>query len=374
MRLGKPKFLGDKNFNHTSVAKIGIILVNLGSPNAPTTSALRPYLRQFLSDPRIIELPRYLWWFMLNCIIVPFRSPKSAKAYSSVWTDNGSPLLSISTLQQSSIAEKLADEPVVVELGMSYGKPTIKHSLRNLHDKNCRHIVVLPMYPQYAASTVGSVFDAVTAELASWRWVPQLRFISGYCHHQDYLQLLANSIRESQAIHGKPELTIFSFHGIQLAALENGDPYHCQCHRTARETAEILGLNPEDYLITFQSRFGNTPWLQPYTIEVMKQLPRKNIKNIQVICPAFSADCLETLEEIAGENKEAFKEAGGETFTYVPALNYREDHIEFLVNLLRNELGDWLDLVKQESKDTKLKQRDSNFQRVEPLARNGLKN
>lgn len=341
MKLGRPAYLGTTEAVHGQAQPVGVLLANLGSPAAPTAAALRPYLRQFLSDPRVIEWPRLLWWFILNGIIVPLRAPKSAAAYRAVWDAGGSPLLALTRRQASAITQQL-DPRVRVVLGMSYGSPSIGSALRELHAANCRRIAVLPLYPQYAASTVGAVFDAVARELASWRWVPELRFVSGYCQQPAYTKVLADSIRSHQAAHGTPDLTLFSFHGIQLAALEAGDPYHCHCHRTARETATVLGWEDRQWQVAFQSRFGSEPWLQPATIEEMHRLPGRGIKRLQVVCPAFAADCLETLGEICGENKEAFLAAGGTEFSYIPALNDTPAHVAFLANLVRSQVADWL--------------------------------
>lgn len=340
MKLGRPHYRGSTPSVHGAQQPIGVLLANLGSPASPTAAGLRPYLRQFLSDPRVIEYPRWLWWLILNCVIVPLRSPKSAAAYREVWTEAGSPLLAISKRQAAAIAAALGDNTKVA-LGMSYGTPSIATALQELHAANCHRIVVVPMYPQYAASTVGAVFDAVAAELARWRWVPELRFVAGYCARPAYVKVLADSIRAHEAEHGEPQLTVFSFHGTQLASLEAGDPYHCHCHLAARLTAAQLGWAAERWLVTFQSRFGRDPWLQPATIEEMARLPVRGIKKIHVICPAFAADCLETLEEICAENQAAFRAAGGTEFSYIPALNDQPAHIKFFTDLINEQTADW---------------------------------
>ena len=367
MKLGRPRYVGDSIAVHGTKMQIGVLLANLGSPAAPTASGLRPYLRQFLFDPRVIELPRWLWWLILNGIIVPFRSPKSARAYQEVWTEQGSPLIAISQRQFAAVTKQLVDLPVQVALGMSYGEPSIVQALKQLHDANCRHLLVLPLYPQYAASTVGAVFDAVARELSSWRWVPNLRFVAGYCQRPDYIATLAASIQEFEQEHGQPDLTLFSFHGTQLAALKAGDPYHCHCHLTARSTADLLGWQPKQWEVTFQSRFGKDPWLQPYTIEQMAKLPQRGIKNLHVICPAFAADCLETLEEIAGENRDAFMAAGGERFSYIPALNDMSAHIAMLAGLIRENVSDWCELVTHANDPAQIDRREREVKRVKPL-------
>ena len=345
MTIGRPCYKGSKDRPHDKEHRIGILVANLGSPNAPTAAKLRLYLRQFLSDTRVIEEPRWLWFFILNLIVVPFRSPKSAKAYQEIWTEEGSPLIAISNRQVAKLEIKCADMPVDIELGMSYGNPSIPSALEKLREKGMTHLLVMPMYPQYAASTVGSVFDTVTRELMSWRWVPHLRFLSGYFDSKGYVGLLAEKIKKHQQEHGRPKMTLFSFHGTQLASLVDGDPYHCQCHRTARETSAQAGIEDGKWAVSFQSRFGKDPWLEPYTIEMMRRLPQQGADDIQVICPAFSVDCLETLEEIAGENKEAFLAAGGKKFSYIPALNDDDSHIDFLAQLARKNVEDWVRTV-----------------------------
>ena len=315
-----------------------------------------------------------LWWFILNGIIVPFRSPKSASAYRQIWTQDGSPLVAISRRQTKALAAHFSQAPMQFALGMSYGEPSIAGALRELHDANCRHLLVLPLYPQYAASTVGAVFDAVAHELRSWRWVPQLRMIAGYCQRPDYVSTLAASIREFEQEHGQPNLTVFSFHGTQLSALQSGDPYHCHCHLTARTTAAKLGWEQKNWAVTFQSRFGRDPWLQPYTIEQMSKLPAQGVKHLHVVCPAFAADCLETLEEIAGENREAFLHSGGEKFAYIPALNDTPSHIEMLAKLINDHTSDWHTALEAANLPEQLATRELNVERVKPLTEGAAEN
>ena len=367
MKLGRPYYRGRRGYQHGSPRRVGVLLANLGTPARPDASALRPYLRQFLSDPRVIEFPRWLWWCILNGAILPFRAPRSAAAYREVWTEEGSPLLVNSQRQLAALRAAFDDEQLVFELGMSYGEPSIASALRRLHDANCSRLLVLPLYPQYAASTVGSVFDAVAKELSSWRLVPHLRMIAGYGERPAYIETLAASIRAHREEHGKPQLTLFSFHGTQLAALQAGDPYHCQCHRCARETAAALGLDKKEWLVVFQSRFGRDPWLQPYAIEMMEQLPQQGVTDIQIVSPAFSSDCLETLEEIAGEFKEEFAKHGGEKFSYIPALNDAPAHIDFLAGVIRSEINDWLQPVAADNQEEQRKQRQDRYAAVEPL-------
>lgn len=315
-------------------AKVGVLLVNLGTPDAPTTSALRRYLREFLSDPRVIEIPRLVWLGILHGIILRVRPKKSAKLYEAVWTSEGSPLLVISKQQQLAIQEQLGDG-FSVKLGMRYGNPSIASALRELQKEAVRKIIVLPLYPQYAAPTTGSSFDAVAKELSGWRWVPELHFINNYCDEPLYVAALANSVREHIEKNGKPQKIIFSYHGTPKRNLDLGDPYYCFCIKTTRLVAEQLGLDKNDYIASFQSRFGYAEWLKPYTDETLKNLPAEGVKDVAIISPAFSADCLETLEELAVENRHTFMVAGGEKYAYIPALNDRADHIHALVHLIR---------------------------------------
>lgn len=317
-------------------AKIGVLLVNLGTPDAPTTSALRRYLAEFLADPRVIEVPRVIWMFILHGIILRVRPKKSAALYKSVWTSEGSPLLAISKQQQLAIQQQLGDD-YSVKLGMRYGNPSIASALRELQQEAVRKIIVLPLYPQYAGPTTGSSFDAVAMELKTWRWVPELHFINNYCDEPLYIEALANSVREHIEKNGVPQKIIFSYHGMPKRYLTAGDPYFCLCQKTTRLVQEKLGLDKNLCLTSFQSRFGREEWLKPYTDETLENLPKDGIKNIAILSPAFSADCLETLEELAVENRHAFIAAGGEKYAYIPALNERADHIHALVELLKSK-------------------------------------
>ncbi|WP_020210009.1 ferrochelatase [Gilvimarinus chinensis] len=314
---------------------VGVLLTNLGTPDAPDAPALRRYLGEFLSDPRIVEIPRILWKIILHGIVLRTRPKKSAKLYQSVWTDEGSPLLVISQKQRDKIAARIGTKAHVV-LGMRYGNPSIASALQQLQAAGVKKIIVLPLYPQYAASTVGSTFDALSRELQQWRWVPELHFISGYCESESYTDALANSLKEHANTHGAPQKWVFSYHGTPKFCLEKGDPYYCYCMKTTRIAAAKAGLNPDDCITTFQSRFGKAEWLKPYTDKTLESLPAKGVKHIAIVSPAFSADCLETLEELEEENREVFTDAGGEIYHYIPALNDREDHIDALVDTLEN--------------------------------------
>ena len=336
---------------HESVgdAKIGILLSNLGTPDAPTKAAVKPYLRQFLSDTRVIEPPppRWIWQIILNAVILNLRPKKSAKAYKTVWDTHGegSPLLSIAKKQKNAIAselEKNAPGKFIVSLGMSYGNPSMGSALNELESQGCKNIIVLPLYPQYAGASTGSVFDAVAREFMTWRNVPDLRFISSYNKEDLYIEALANSVKEYQAVHGKPDLLLMSYHGIPKRYFDKGDNYPCQCCKTTFLLASKLDLKPNEYTMTFQSRLGAGEWMKEYTDKTLKSLPGKGIKNVQVICPGFSADCLETIEEISEENHDYFMESGGEKFGYIPALNDRKDHINFLTKLLLKNAEGWM--------------------------------
>ena len=336
---------------HESVgdAKIGILLSNLGTPDAPTKAAVKPYLRQFLSDTRVIEPPppRWIWQIILNAVILNLRPKKSAKAYKTVWDTHGegSPLLSIAKKQKNAIAselEKNAPGKFIVSLGMSYGNPSMGSALNELESQGCKNVIVLPLYPQYAGASTGSVFDAVAREFMTWRNVPELRFISSYNKEDLYIEALANSVKEYQAAHGKPDLLIMSYHGIPKRYFDKGDNYPCQCCKTTFLLASKLNLKPNEYTMTFQSRLGAGEWMKEYTDKTLKALPAKGVKNVQVICPGFSVDCLETIEEISEENHDYFMESGGEKFGYIPALNDRKDHIEFLTQLLLKNAVGWM--------------------------------
>lgn len=338
------RFVSSNNYSHGQGERLGVLLVNLGTPAAPTASALRVYLRQFLSDPRVIETPRLVWWFILNLFILPRRSPRSAALYKKIWSSAGSPLLKFSRAQQRKLQRQFHSQPIPisVELAMSYGSPSIPRALNQLREKGMTHLLVLPLYPQYASSTTGSVFEALTQVLNKWRWIPHLRTIHSYHDEPLFIQELVRSIKLFQSKHGKPQLLIFSFHGIPLESLLNGDPYHCQCHKTARLVAEGLRLQRDEYRVCFQSRFGRQEWLQPYTDKTLESLPAAGIKDIQVVCPGFSSDCLETLEEIKQENRQLFIQAGGKKFSYIPCLNDSIGHISFLTHLIKRNLSDWL--------------------------------
>ena len=339
-----PRYVGNPDYRHGTTESLGVLAANLGTPDAPTTAAVRRYLAEFLWDPRIIELPRPLWWLILHGVILRIRPRRSAEAYSQVWTDEGSPLLVWSQKQAAGLQKELSAAlpgPVHVALGMRYGQPSIESALDSLRAANVRRLLVLPLYPQYSATTTASTFDAVAAALSRWRWLPDLRMISDYHAEPGYIDALAASIREHWGAHGRSQHLVMSFHGLPHRYLEAGDPYHCYCHHTARLVAGTLGLGDDDWSVSFQSRVGREEWLRPYTDEHLKSLAANGLRQVDVVCPGFSADCLETLEEIAVENAGYFTGAGGERLSYIPALNARADHVSFLTQLVLKNLRGW---------------------------------
>lgn len=352
------KYKNSDNFQHTQADKVGVLVSNLGTPEAPTAKALRPYLKQFLSDPRVVEVPRLLWWCILNGIILRTRPKRSAEAYASVWTDKGSPLSIITQQQAEKLQQQLTSLHPAIEVSwaMRYGQPSIAKGIQELLDKGARKILVLPLYPQYSAATVASTFDAVAEDFTKRRWIPELRFIANYHDFSPYIDAVCESIAQHWKTHGKTQKLLFSYHGVPLRYLHNGDPYHCQCLKTTRLIAEKLGLNDDEYMTTFQSRFGREEWLKPYTDETMKSLPAQGVKSVQVICPGFSADCLETIEEIGQENRDYFMAAGGERYEYIPALNEGDLHIAALTQLIERNLQGWLEQIVTD--ETSLQQRE----------------
>ncbi len=338
------KYKGTAQFSHSQSRKIGVLITNLGTPDKPTTAALRPYLKEFLSDPRVVEVPRLLWWLILNMVILRIRPRRSAKAYQTVWTEEGSPLLSITRDQASALRKKCQEtygDDVVVEFAMRYGKPSIRHTLDNMLTRGVDKLVVLPLYPQYCASTTGSTFDAIANDFTRRRWLPELRFVNHYHDYPAFIRAAANKIRAHWDSHGRADKLLFSYHGIPKRYLLNGDPYHCECHKTSRLLAEELGLKPDEYMTTFQSRFGREEWLKPYTDETLKSMPAQGISSVQVCCPGFSADCLETIEEIGEENRDYFIEAGGKRYEYIDALNSDPEHIDMMFELVQQNLHGW---------------------------------
>ena len=327
------KFKGEQNFQHENEQKKGVLIAYLGTPDSPDVLSVRRYLKEFLSDPRIIEVPKIIWWFVLNIFILNFRSFNSARLYKSIWTDGGSPLL-VNCIKIKDKVQKSLPSNYQVALGMRYGNPSIKSALNELKEANCRDIEVITLFPHYSATTVGSIFDAVSTEIKSWRWVPSVKFLNSYHDNPLLIEILSKRIKKSFESQGKPDKLVFSYHSIPKKYFDSGDPYHCLCQKTSRLIAEKLSLDEKDYITAFQSRFGPSEWLKPYTSETMKSLPKEGIKSVQVVSPGFGVDNLETLQEIDIENKEYFEDAGGENFHYIPCLNDDDDHVEFLISLI----------------------------------------
>ena len=323
---------------------LGVLLTNVGTPDAPTAGAVRRYLREFLSDRRVVDLPRALWLPILHLFVLTFRPPRVARLYRAIWTENGSPLLDIMKRQATALERVLqerVDTDVRVRIGMSYGNPSMRAGLEALRDAKCRRVVVLPLFPQHSASTTGSTFDAVAGVFKSWPKLPELQFVRDYHHHVGYIEALAASVRELWQRDGEPERLLVSFHGIPQRYARAGDPYPEQCVHTASMLREALGLGEERCVVSFQSRFGPEPWLQPYTDQTLREWARSGVRQVDVLCPGFAADCLETLEEIQVQNRRFFLDAGGERFRYIPALNTRDDHIAALADVVSRKLRAW---------------------------------
>lgn len=328
---------------HAEAPRAGILAVNLGTPDAPEPKALRRYLKEFLWDPRVVELPRFLWWLVLHAYILPFRSPRSAAAYRKIWEERGSPLMFHTRDLAGAVQRELGlDLPRVrVYMAMRYGSPTIGRALELAAADNVQRLLVLPLYPQYSATTTASVFDALADALSGRRWLPELRFITHYHDEPDWVDAVAARIRKFQAEHGRPDRLLFSFHGIPKEFLLRGDPYYCQCSASARRIAAALDLTDDAWQLSFQSRLGRAEWLKPYTDHILLELARAGIGRVQVVCPGFAVDCLETLEEIAIQNREAYLAAGGKRLDYIPALNAGEDHARVLAGLCRRHGQGW---------------------------------
>ncbi len=332
-------------YTHGSQSKVGILLANLGTPEAPTAKALRPYLQQFLMDRRVVEIPRFIWCWILHCIILVIRPKKSAEKYASVWTAEGSPLMVFAQQQKSLLQQTLAKHiasPFAVELGMTYGNPSMKSAIESLKAQGCDRILVFPLYPQYAASSTAAALDAVWRVLLKMRNVPAIRTIKHYHDDPLYIQALASHIKAYWQQHGQPEKLVMSFHGVPKFHLLKGDHYHCECHKTGRLLAEALGLSKEQYQVAFQSRFGRQEWLQPYLANTLDVLGKQQLKRIDVVCPGFSSDCLETLEEIAMEGKHLFQSLGGGEYHYIPALNSEAVWIEAMAGIALAQLHGWV--------------------------------
>ena len=314
--------------------KIGIILANLGSPTAPTTKAVRRFLKDFLGDPRVVNLPRPLWWLILNFFVLPFRPSRSAKAYRKVWHEKGSPLTYLTRQLSEKVAEQLKPKGITVNYAMRYGEPSIATQLKAFKKDGITDVMVLPLYPQYSSTTTASIYDDLTKELKQWRHLPSFQFISDYHQDSHYIAAVAASIEQAWREQAKNELLVMSFHGLPEQLTVWGDPYFHQCHKTAALIAEKLGLTEKQWMIVFQSRFGKAQWLKPYCVDTLQVLPTQGIKAIDIVCPGFAVDCLETLEEIAMENKSIFMEAGGSEYRYIACLNDSQAHVDALIHLL----------------------------------------
>ncbi len=336
-------FQNEPPYRHGQPPRTAVLLVNLGTPDEPTAPALRRYLAEFLSDPRVVEIPRLVWMPILYGIILLTRPARSAAKYATVWTPEGSPLAVWTRRQSEAVADTLArrGHQVLVRHAMRYGNPSIPSVMDSLRAEGATRVLVLPLYPQYAAATTASVADKVLQWATQSRRMPELRFVNEYADEPGYIAALAERVQAHWAEHGRAEKLVLSFHGVPHRSLTLGDPYHCQCHKTARLLAQALGLAKDSLLVTFQSRFGKAKWLEPYTEPTLKALAAQGLKSVDVMCPGFVADCLETLEEISQEAHEAFIEAGGQDFRYIDCLNAQPSWIEALSHLAERHLQGW---------------------------------
>lgn len=328
--------------NPSDISKKAVLLVNLGTPDEPTAPAIRRYLKEFLSDPRVIETPKVIWWFILNLIILRFRPAKLVEPYSGIWKDGESPIRRITHQQVNKLQQRLNQTPetahIKVASAMTYGNPSFQTVLKELQSEGYEDILVLPLYPQYSATTTAASWDALSKALATMRDIPQIHFIKRYCQHPLYIEALANSVREHWKTTGRQAKLFFSFHGIPKSYVDKGDPYQSECITTAHLVAEALNLSEDQWQLSYQSRVGAAEWLKPYTDETMKALGKEQLNGLDVICPGFSADCLETIEEIDEENRGYFEESGGRDFHYIPALNDQDSHIDLLEALVKEHI------------------------------------
>jgi ferrochelatase len=344
-----PRYLTEPEHTHASTAKTGILLLNLGTPDAPTKQAVKPYLKQFLSDPRVVEIPRAIWWLILNGIILQTRPKKSAEKYASIWDKREGSPLRFHTEKQAKLLQgwlgQHVQSPYLVDYAMRYGNPSVESALNRMSEQGCDRILTIPLYPQYAASSTASAMDAVYAYLMRKRNQPALRTIKHFHDDAGYIKSLTENIHKYWMQHGRPDILIMSFHGVPRYTLDKGDPYFCECQKTGRLLAESLGLSSSQYRVTFQSRFGRAEWVKPYTAATLEELGHAKTNRVDVVCPGFVADCLETLEEIAMEVKADFIKAGGGEFHYIPALNENSAWINALGEMTLSHLGDWVSPV-----------------------------
>lgn len=341
-----PRYQTEPSHTHGITAKTGILLLNLGTPDAPSKQALKPYLKQFLSDPRVVEIPRALWWLILNGIILQTRPQKSAEKYASIWDKREGSPLRFHTEKQSKLLQGWLGEriksPFVVDYAMRYGNPSVDSALTRMAEQGCDRILTIPLYPQYAASSTASALDAIYQHLLTKRNQPALRTIRHFHDDAGYIAALAGNVQDYWMRNGRPDILIMSFHGVPRYTLDKGDPYHCECHKTGRLLAEALGLAKDQYRVTFQSRFGRAEWIKPYTAATLAELGKAKTRRVDVVCPGFVADCLETLEEIAMEVKNEFLAAGGGEFHYIPALNENSSWINALGEMALSNLAGWV--------------------------------
>ena len=337
--------LAEPAFRHSYTPKTGVLLINLGTPDAPTAKALRPYLKQFLSDQRVIEIPKALWWLILNGIILNLRPRKSAEKYASIWSSEGSPLLVHTRKQSQLLAEQLAAaglENLVVDFAMRYGNPSVDRVLRGMREQGVERLLVVPLYPQYAGSSVATALDEVFRSLLRMRNMPEIRTVRHFHDFPLYIEALARQVEAHWQANGRGDKLLMSFHGVPRFTLDKGDPYHCECLKTGRLLAERLQLEKDQYVVAFQSRFGKAEWLKPYTVDTLTALAKAGTKKLDVMCPGFVGDCLETLEEIAMEGKEIFLTNGGGEYRYIPCLNEDPNWLNALSALVQQHLGGWI--------------------------------
>lgn len=363
------RFRQEPPYTHGTPSRVAVVLVNLGTPDAPTASAVRRYLKQFLSDPRVVEIPRAAWWPILHGIILPLRSGRSAKKYASIWSREGSPLKVHTERQAALLREALTQRGHEVEVvhAMRYGDPSVPDVLDRLRAGGCDRILILPAYPQYSGTTTASVFDAVFSHLSTVRNTPELRLVKHYHDHEGYVRALAANVLAHWDTHGRPDRLVLSFHGVPKRTLTLGDPYHCECHKTARLLADRLQLAPEQCLVTFQSRFGKAEWLQPYTAPTLQQLARDGVARVDVMCPGFIGDCLETLEEIGMEAKHDFLSAGGKEFHYIPCLNEGPEWIAAMAEIAEQHLIGWPTILTPRMREESQQQAEISRQRAAEL-------
>jgi len=347
------RYTKQQNFNHGQAPKTAVLLVQLGTPDEPTPASVKQYLKEFLSDRRVVEIPAFIWQIILRGIILNTRPAKSAKKYASIWTDKGSPLRIHTENQTKKLNQKLKNlgYDYIVTSAMRYGTPNIPTVLQMLREQGVTKILLFPLYPHYSGATTATSFDAMARELATWRNLPEIRFVRNFHDNELYLNALEQNIRAYWAANGRGDKLVMSFHGVPKRNLLEGDPYHCECYKTARLLAERLDLGKDDYLVSFQSRFGAAEWLQPYTEPSVIKMAQDGIRRVDVVCPGFISDCLETLEEVKMEIKDAFFTHGGKEFHYIPCLNDSDGLVDALANIVENHTQGWHQTHEPEQRD-----------------------